>query len=67
MLVFLLVLVGSVAALTLARRLARHPFISFLIEFATTAYLLARLGYRGFRIAFRFIGGEVLSWKTSRS
>ncbi len=67
MLVLLLVLVGSVAALTLARRLARHPLIRWLIDFAVSAYLIGKVLYRLGRTAFRFVSGEVRSWTLSRS
>lgn len=67
MLVLLLILVGSVAALTIARRLVRHPLIRFLFDFAVSAYLIGKALYRLGRTAFRFVTGEVRSWTLSRS
>ena len=63
----LVVVAVPVAALTLARRLARHPAFTWVTDLAASVALLARLAYRLVRFLVLFVVGEVRSWKLSRS
>lgn len=67
MLIFSIAVVASVAALTTARRLARHPLFALVKDVAVAAFTLVRLAYLILRAAYRFISGEVRSWRLSRS
>lgn len=62
MLVAVLVVVGSVIALTIARSLADHWLVVLVKELATSAFLLGRLLYRGGRALVRLIRGEARTW-----
>lgn len=63
----LFVAVVPVAALTLARRLARHPAYQWVKDIAASVTLLARLVYKLIRFLVLFVVGEVRSWRLSRS
>ena len=56
-----------VVALTLARRLVRHPAFAWVKDIAASVALLVRLAYRLVRFLVLFVVGEVRSWKLSRS
>lgn len=62
MLVAVLVVVGSVVALTVARSLADHWLFVLVKELTVSAFLLGRLLYRGGRTFVRFIRGEARTW-----
>ncbi|WP_034268275.1 hypothetical protein [Actinospica robiniae] len=63
----LVVVVAPVAALTLARRLVRHPAYAWVKDIAASVAVLVRLAYKLVRFLVLFVVGEVRSWKLSRS
>ena len=62
MLLTALVLLGLVAALTYARRLARHGALQLARDLVTSAVLLGRWLYTLIRLYVRLVAGEVRSW-----
>lgn len=62
MVVTVLVLLGLVAALTYARRLARRGAWQLARDLVTSALLLARWLYLLGRAYWRLVAGEVRSW-----
>ena len=62
MLVAVLVVVGLVVALTVARSLADHWLVVLAKELAWSAFLLGRLLYRGGRSLVLLIRGEARTW-----
>lgn len=62
MVVAVLVVVGSVVALTVARSLVDHWLVVLVKELATSAFLLGRLIVRGLLSLVRLIRGEARTW-----
>lgn len=62
----LIVFAAPVAALTLARRLVRHPAYTWVKDIAASVAVLVRLAYKLARFAVLFVVGEVRAWKLSR-
>jgi hypothetical protein len=58
----LLLLVGSVVALTVARRLAGHWLVVLVKDLFVSVLLLSRAVFVGVRFVVRLISGEVRSW-----
>ena len=58
----LLLLVGPVVALTVARRLAGHWLVVLVRDLFVSALLLSRALFLGARFVVRLISGEVRSW-----
>jgi len=66
-LTLVLIVVVPVVALTVARRLAGHPLIAFLLDLFALAWLIARgLSWLA-RWCYRLVWGEVRAWRMSRS
>ena len=63
----LFVSVASVAALTVVRRVVRHPGFTWVKDVAASVLLLVKLAYRLVRFLVLFTVGEVRSWRLSRS
>jgi hypothetical protein len=63
----ILIVVVPVVALTVARRLAGHPLVRFLLDLFASAWLIARgLSWLA-RWCYRLVWGEVRAWRMSRS
>lgn len=58
----LLLLVGPVVALTVARRLAGHWLVVLVRDLFVSVLMLSRALFLGARFVFRLISGEVRSW-----
>ena len=67
MLTLVLVVVVPVVALTVARRLAGHPLIAFLLDLLASAWLIARALSKVAGWCYRLVWGEVRAWRISRS
>ncbi len=67
MLTLVLIVVVPVVALTVARRLAGHPLIGFVLELFASAWLIARGLSWLVRWVYRLVWGEVRAWRMSRS
>ncbi len=67
MLTVILIVVVPVVALTVARRLAGHPLVRFLLDLFASAWLIARAFSKVLRWCYRLVWGEVRAWRMSRS
>jgi hypothetical protein len=67
MLTVVLIVVVPVVALTVARRLAGHPLVRFLLDLFASAWLIARGVSWLARWVYRLVWGEVRAWRMSRS